>query len=537
MATNLVRVVLWAMTVWLIAGPAFAETFYVRPDGNDQAAGTSAKDAFRTILRAAGRVNHGDGIVIAPGVYRDAVLLAERFSANGRQMSVVGDEAGKAFGAAAGAVVIEPAADAQGAAMEFFRFRNLRIAGLTFRGPGQGLRVEQCKDVLVERCTFTGLTRGLAAEGVEGLRVESSVFTRCTVGMFLHGVVGARLAHDSLAGCSSVGVLVLGCGQGAIRNSLLAGNNTSIIADRISAAGWTSDCNVLHGAAGPWGDVPVVANVYEWFAASGQDRRSVHVIPAFADAAACDLHVAPAVGWGGGLPGMDAGRVLDPKVELDRDGRTFHVRGGGGGGGAAGGAGTVSRRCVRLSPTRPRRPGGPSSACPCPPRRAGRGRAGLFAEDGTLVRTLLADAAGAAELWWDGRDDLGRPAPAGKYVVKTAVGDVRVVDDGAFGDDGNPLGAYNCDNADRVAALADGGFVVTTLYDEAGYPLRRYSSSGQPTFASNLAEKDFAAITLAAPKMGTGTGSADGRRFGASPQFRKTSTRWSARAPRPPSSA
>src|SRR6185369_8861957 len=91
-----------------------------------------------------------------------------------------------------------------------------------------------------------------------------------------------------------------------------------------------------------------------------------------------------------------------------------------------------------------------------------RQSAGVYRADGTLARTLLADAAGVSELWWDGRDDLGQPVPAGKYELKAVAHDVRIVDDGAFGDDGNPLGAYNCDNADRVVPLADGGFIITT---------------------------------------------------------------------------
>ena len=71
------------------------------------------------------------------------------------------------------------------------------------------------------------------------------------------------------------------------------------------------------------------------------------------------------------------------------------------------------------------------------------------------------------------------------------IDDVRVVDDGTFGDNGNPKGVYNCDNADRVVALPDGGFIITAVYDEAGYTLRRYSASGQSVFASALAEGDY----------------------------------------------
>ena len=76
------------------------------------------------------------------------------------------------------------------------------------------------------------------------------------------------------------------------------------------------------------GLVPVIAKVYEWSSASGQDRHSVHVTPAFKDSDKYDLHPAATVTWGGGLPGAQVGQALVPKVELDRDGRPLTVREG-----------------------------------------------------------------------------------------------------------------------------------------------------------------------------------------------------------------
>ena len=278
-------------------------------------------------------------------------------------------------------------------------------------------------------------------------------------------------------------MLILSCGEGMVRNSLLTGNNTNLIADEISGPAWTSDHNVLDGSTGPWGAVPVIAKVYEWASASGQDRHSVHVTPAFKDPDKHDLHPAATVTWGGGLPG--AGRpVLDPKVDwIATDGllprRTGAVCAG-----------------AYDYPAEPQ-PGAGWRPLAVELRGQGpRQSAAIYAADGTLLRTLLADTAGVRDLWWDGLDDLGQPVPAGRYQVRAITHDVRLVDDGAVGDNGNPLGAYNCDNADRVVALPDGGFVVTTIYDEGGYPLRRYSASGQPIFAANLAQKDYAAIAV-----------------------------------------
>ena len=480
----------------LAARPAAAGTYFVRLGGNDQADGLSAARAFRTPLRAAQVLNHGDSIVIGPGTYRGSVLVAERFGAAwravpiGAAVSIVGDESGKLTGDPPGAVVLEPA-QATEPALHVYRVRGLRLSGLTFRGTGQGLKVERCRDVLVERSTFEGLCRGLVAEATDRLRVESSVFLRCGIGLFLRRARATRVAHLTVAGATSAGLLILGGGQGEIRNCILAANNSSLVADEVSAPSWSSDHNVLRGTTGVWGSVPVIANVYEWQAASGQDYHSVHVVPAFVAPARGDLRIDPAVTWGGGLPGMAAGAMLDLRVSRDRDGKPFRVRD------EAVCVGAYAYPDPRPAPgwrklaARPARdePSSRKLARPVPggPRQS----AAVYRADGTLVRTLLADAAGVRDLYWDGLDDLGRPAPAGRYLVRSVAHGVRLVDDGAVGDNGNPLGAYNCDNADRVVALPDGSFIITTVYDEAGYALRRYAASGQPTFAANLAEKDF----------------------------------------------
>jgi len=464
-----------------------AETWYVRPGGNDEAAGTSPGAAFATLRRAAQALNHGDSIIIAPGRYAGPVLFAERFSADGNRMAITGDESGRLTGARPGPVIIQADHPAK-PALHFYRFRNLTISGLTFRGSGQGLKLEKCLGAVVERSTFDGLTRGLIASGSTGLRVESCVFSNCTIGAFIQSTTGTRMAHNTVAGSASVGVLVLSSGSGEICNSILTNNNTNMIVDAISAPAWSSDHNVINGTTGGWGDVPAVAKIYEWNAASGQDRHSVHVVPSFADPAAFDLHISPRVSWGGGLPGARVGKELDPPVRFDRDGKPFRMRDG--------------ARCAGAYDYPDPRPAkgwkrlGISLAGSGP-----RQSAAVYRQDGTMVRTLLADAAGVRELWWNGLDDLGTPVGPGRYEVRAAEHDVRVVDDGAMGDDGNPMGAYNCDNADRVVALPDGGFIITTIYDEAGFALRQYSSTGQPVFANNFADKDFQALELASGEL------------------------------------
>jgi len=472
----------------LLSLSSWGETWYVRSGGNDLADGKTAGTAFGTITRAAGVLNHGDSIVIGPGVYKETVLIAERFSADGSTMHIRGDESGQATGDKPGPVVFIPAQPTQ-LALTLHRLGDVTLSGLTFRGSGQGLKFDKCRNATVQRCTFDGLSRGLVVSNSEDTVVESCVFTRNIIGLLASGSAATYIHHVTVAGSTSVGILALTCGTGEIHNSILTANNTNMILDGLSSKGWSSDYNVLTGTTGNWGDVPAIAKIYEWPAASGQDYYSVFVAPAFVDPDKYDLRISPEVTWGGGLPGRWVGvaRVEDNRfVEvLDRDGKPFAVNAPEKGRVAAGAyeypEPKLAKGWVKLNAKIE--------------SDAGRQSAGVYTEEGRLIRTLLADASGVVDLYWDGLDDMGKVAPAGTYEARIVSSDIRIVDDGAFGDNGNPMGVYHCDNANRVAPLSDGGFLMVTYYDEAGFPLRRISSTGQPTHASGLADGDFVGLT------------------------------------------
>ncbi|GMV83238.1 MAG: hypothetical protein AMXMBFR7_44220 [Planctomycetota bacterium] len=421
-------------------------------------------------------------MVIGPGTYQETVVLAERFGSSEQPMRLTGDESGQLTGEAPGAVILQPLTLSDPALLAA-RIAHLEVTGLTFRGPGPGLKLLRCRNAQVVRCTFDGLATGFCAESTAGLRVESIEIKRCNIGASLRGVSGARVAHVTAAGCSSVGVMLVNCGPGSIRNSIFTSNNTNFIADEVSAPVWTSDRNVLTGTTGAWGEVPIVAVAHEWFAASGQDRHSVHVSPAFLDPAAFDLRIDPLVRWGGGLPGMRVGEPLAPAVTLDRSGKPFRDR--------------ESTRCCGAYEYPD--PQGGTDWKPLAANLEGQGprqSAGVYRSDGVLVRLLVQNTAGVHELWWDGRDDEGRASEAGAYEVRCSTHDIRVADDGSVGDNGAALGSFNCDNAESVVLLPDGRFVISTTFDEAGIPLRLHAASGAPIAGINLAEKKFEALAF-----------------------------------------
>ncbi len=463
----------YLLPLLLAAGlTAGATTYYVRPTGDDQAAGTTAATAFRTLTRAAAVFQGGDNLVAAPGEYTGAAQFMEGNPIDGGVMTLTGDESGALSGTAPGPVVIR-CVSASDAGLGIHRFRNLAISGFTFRGAGQGLSIAHAQNITIARCTFEGTARGVAVSASKGVRVQSCVFTRCTIGLAFSQTVDVTVDHVTVAGSASVGILALTCGTGSIHNSLFSENNTDYLGDALTAAAWTCDHNVLAGTTGPWGDASATTCPYDWFATTGQERHSVYLAPAFVDARGGDLHVAPTVAWGGGLPGARVG-IADAQAR-DRDGKPFR---------------TTKTRCPVGAYDYP-------DAQPAPGwKKLGvklatdgvRQSAGLYRADGALVRLLVSDAAGVDALWWDGLTDTGAPAPAGAYVVKSVAHDLRLLDDGAIGDNGSPLGAYNPDSPARLLALPDGGFLVGCFYDEGGFTVRRYTASGFPIHGANHLE-------------------------------------------------
>lgn len=461
-------------------GVGWTATWYVRSAGNDLADGSTPATAFRTVTRATQAALHGDRIVIGSGRYDATALIAERQGSAERPLVILGDETGDLTGDPAGEVVVSPASPSQ-PALYLHRCDGVTIEGLTFRGDGPGLRLSDCRNVRVQRCTLASLTSGISIDFGDSIFVESSVISRCHIGVSIRASHRSRLAHLTVVASSTAGILVVNSGPGTIRNCIFAANNSSYVVDRTSAPAWSSDHHVLTGPTGGWGSAPLVAYPAEWFAASGQERHSVPVAPAFANSEESDFRIDPAVRWGGGLPGAQAGAPLDPPVARDRDGRPFRVR-----------SGTVGVGAYDY-PDPTATAGWQPLGVSLPPVGV-RQSAGIYRTDGSLVRMLFADVCGVRELWWDGRGELGRPAAPGSYEIRAAVHDVRFLDDGQIGDNGSPLGFFNADNPTRTLTFEDGRFLVASRYDEAGIPIRLHSASGPALAGANLAEKDFTAL-------------------------------------------
>jgi hypothetical protein len=112
----------------------------------------------------------------------------------------------------------------------------------------------------------------------------------------------------------------------------------------------------------------------------------------------------------------------------------------------------------------------------------GRTSAGVFRRDGTLLRTLWSGvwyAAGPHAGDWDGADDRGVKAPAGRYEVRVLSSDAKYVWEGVLGntsDDKTGPGVFHFISMVGGMAIAGKTAFIAAGYNEANSSLARYST-------------------------------------------------------------
>jgi len=457
---------LFAITIIaLLSLSALAKTYYVSIEGKNGNDGLSKDSSFRTLDTAIGALNSGDTVIIAPGNYKCSVFISEL-----NDISIIGDENGSLTGSSSGSVILSPLMVSD-SVLKFYRVKDAVISGITFEGPGEGIVLERSPYSNITRCTFNNLARGIAIETSADTTLFSSVFTQCVIGVFSKNSANFTFIHNTLANSTSSGIILLTSPNAKIFESVFVSNNTNYVADNVTADSSVSNYNVLTGITGPFGSVPTVSNPYEWSAASGQDYNSIYVLPTFVDPKTFDLRIPSIVSWPGGQPGSDL--CQNRHMLLDRDGNEFTA-----------GVGAYAYPTPQLL-------AGWKEFNVEVDKKNARMSAGVYTAEGTLIRLLVQDIPTTDKLYWDGRDDLGRKMEAGNYEIRVVSSNIRMLDDGAIGDNGSPKGAFNCDNADTLIPLSDGTIIMLTVYDEAGYTLRRLSKNGHPIFASAFEEGNY----------------------------------------------
>jgi hypothetical protein len=191
-----------AALLWLICCSwqiSSARTFHVAPDGDDMHDGSSREHAWRSVNHAAGRVRAGDTVVIAGGVYREAVRIRAT-GAPGQPIT---------FKASPGeTVVFDGQQRALGYAFYAAYQSHLRFDGLHFTGyngvgqyqapwadarPGNGnsgvFILHHCEDVQITRCLVDGRGPGYAGAIVMAANCPSLLVRNCASTMAMGGGV------------------------------------------------------------------------------------------------------------------------------------------------------------------------------------------------------------------------------------------------------------------------------------------------------------------------------------------------------------
>ncbi|MGV3660459.1 MAG: right-handed parallel beta-helix repeat-containing protein [Prosthecobacter sp.] len=159
--------------------PCRDDVFYVSPQGDDAAPGTSIRQPWRTLAHAAKRATAGHTVYLLPGTYEESLVPANsgtaekplRFLRHGH-----------------GCVVLD-GGNARDVGIDLSMREHVRVRGLLVRSfKRNGLLVKQGRAIRVEQCTFTDLGADAAAfSGVQDLSFTNNLARHCAgAGLRLH---------------------------------------------------------------------------------------------------------------------------------------------------------------------------------------------------------------------------------------------------------------------------------------------------------------------------------------------------------------
>ena len=230
------------------------EVLFVRPDGDDAAAGTSVRQAWRTLEKAARTAMAGQTVYILPGRY-DAVL--EPAHTGTPEKALVFRRRGRGQALVNGIIL-----DGKS---------YVRVEGLTvLRSTGAGISVRFGRSIRIANCVIADSAKA----GIRGDGVERLTITHCT-----------------LTG-SNCGLDLRSCGQATVTANIFAANrDTALRLDDESLGTLWSNHNAYDRtdrcvtAQTTLPDGERTLPLAKWQASHALDTHSRHVKPAFLEAA------------------------------------------------------------------------------------------------------------------------------------------------------------------------------------------------------------------------------------------------------------
>ncbi|NLO07386.1 MAG: hypothetical protein GX131_16275 [candidate division WS1 bacterium] len=245
--------------------------YFVSPDGDDAAEGTSVASAWRTIAHAAATAGPGETVYILGGTYNESLQPANsgtaeepiEFRRRGRDRVVLDGQGQMAAG-----VLLDGR-------------QHVSVGGLTITGfTGSGVSASGSEAVSISDCVLSGNGTGATATDFAGLTVKNCLFRD-------NSAEGLMLQEAAAPGAE-------------ISSNVFDRNGGAALAmDAASAELSWSDYNCfVPGAQLRLADA-TLSDLPAWQQASGQDRYSFAQAPEYRDVAAGDLSLQD----GSALPG------------------------------------------------------------------------------------------------------------------------------------------------------------------------------------------------------------------------------------------
>ena len=297
-----------------------AAIYYLAPDGNDSANGLSQKTAWRTIRRACQMVGPGDTVLIAPGVYRHAIVPFKggtqdrriTFRRNGNGVALI---------------------DGGGAVAPLVRLvskSHITIGGLTFDGipevgqSGGVFNLSGCTDIEMLNCRV-GVKEAsswrsgnlLSASDCQRLLLEGNVSWGNSYHIRTYDCSGIVIKNNTFVNSTMIGCVLSGGDDIALLNNIwyrpcIPGkSNQAVMLRGTSIRRVVCDHNLYYSpyehhkigiVQGDSLDTRVSGDDLEqWRTNSGYDAHSIQAAPLFVDVEAGDFRLRP------GSPAIGAG--------------------------------------------------------------------------------------------------------------------------------------------------------------------------------------------------------------------------------------
>lgn len=288
---------------------ATARTFYMSPDGNDEADGKTRGAAWKTFHHSLDRVGPGDTLVALPGVYREA--LRPRVSGTKEHPVRILAEKG---------AMLDVTGIAN-TAVEILNVDNVRVEGFALKSraysSGSNALVNNARNIVLRGfdseyppdATFTKHklgANGLIAVDAPNLLVEDNLFIGPTIGIAVSASPDARVRHNTLVSGGNYGVVIVPGNAEEIYH--VEGNlfDRAILDYKKSPAirmfdpesKIVSDHNLFHipqEHKGGIGSLPaheaIARTLEEWRKASGLDMHSVAAEPLYENPEKADFRL------------------------------------------------------------------------------------------------------------------------------------------------------------------------------------------------------------------------------------------------------